>query len=423
MRWAGWSLVLGAAVTACVAPEVEEPVAEESAAATGELTLLPAARLATIRASLPRVADERLASILESRETIWYDRTAIVPGYQDSFGDNVIAPIGFRPNTIKPGMINLAVPGGHEKLFVTKGTFHFPFGISGAATDPPNMSVVDFWVPPRDSAGKPLPVVYWRRDPNQYTHKYVWSFPKGTVFGEVLYLTASNGAAYVFEIRTRTRELHQWRVDAFRPFPQASDLAAALEDVAPALAAKVKDESSVTAATLEASFFRSAFPRENGAKDVLPPLGEALAIKLLTETEFKSARGAVWKERGALKAWAPTASEPFSIVPRNNRAGFFEVSEASCERCHRDAGRPFKDWYPEVLAYGELWGEDENFTWHPFDASKFVDANGDVRNFNYDNRAIRSDFVNAGLVAKFDPAKHPAATYTEIPRAWRNFKY
>lgn len=399
------------------------------------LELLPPARLARIRAALPRVEDATLSAILESPSTIWYDRTVIIPGYQDSFGDNVIAPIGFRPNTIDPQMINLAVPGGHQKLFAKKGVFHFPFGVTGGADDAPNTFVVDFWAPPLDAEGKPLPVVWWRRDPNQYTHKYVWAFPKGTVFGEVLFITAPSGASYVYEIRTRTRELSRWRVDAFRPFPRAADLGAALEAgkathpewaTSPAVAALEAHlaRRTLVPATLKATHFASAFPAQAGAMDELPAIGdEALVVELLTKTPFRSARGVAWKEEGTLRTWAPTTKESFSIVPKSYKAGFLEVSEASCERCHRDAGRPFKDWYPEVLAYGEVWGEDETFSWHPFQTDKFVAPDGSVRNFNYDNRVIRPDFVAAGLIAKYDPAKHPSSHYTEIPRAWRSFAY
>ncbi len=391
------------------------------------LDLMPAARLADIRKRLPVVNDKALSEILCSASTIWYDRTTIIPGYQDSFGDNVVAPIGFRPNTIDKGLINLAVPGGHEDLFVTKGFFHFPFGVTGGADDAPNATVVDFWSVPLDAQGKPLPVTWWRRDPNGYTHKYVWAFPKGTVLGEVLLLTAEDGEQYVYEIRTRRRELDGWKVDAFRPFPRAIDLATALtkmsaQNVA-ALQAHLANTQTVQPASLSASHFASAFPAQQAGKDVLPSIDPALAKKLLTETVFTSAKGLAWKSNGSVTAWAPTTNDSFSIVPKNYKGGFLEVSDASCSRCHADAGRPFKDWYPDVLAYGELWGEDEIFSWHPFETSKFVNAQGAVVNFNYDNRVIRQDFVQKGLVAKWEAAKHPASVYKEIPRAWRSFVY
>ena len=103
--------------------------------------------------------------------------------------------------------------------------------------------------------------------------------------------------------------------------------------------------------------------------------------------------------------------------------GFLSVDDTTCSRCHADAGHPFVDFYPEVEAYGELWGMDETFSWHPFDASQFVDGNGDVLNFDYDNRQIRADFTDAGLVAPYDPAKHPTTVHKAIPRAWHDFQY
>ena len=100
-----------------------------------------------------------------------------------------------------------------------------------------------------------------------------------------------------------------------------------------------------------------------------------------------------------------------------------EVNETSCDSCHRDAGRPFKTWYDNILAYGELWGNDEIFTWHPFTLSNFVDANGEVVNFNNDNRIIRADMKAAGLIEPYVPSQHPASLYKRIVREWTDFSY
>jgi len=103
---------------------------------------------------------------------------------------------------------------------------------------------------------------------------------------------------------------------------------------------------------------------------------------------------------------------------------FLEVNEETCGRCHRDAGRPFRDWYDNILAYGELWGMDEAFTWHPFATERFVDtSSGRVREFNYDNREMRSDFVRGRVLVPYEPSRHPATRYDEIPRDWKGFSY
>lgn len=395
--------------------------------------IMPPPRLGMIAPRMPHVADPWLKGILESPDTMWYDKLSIIPGYQDSFGDNVQLPIGMRPNTIDRQMIDLAVPGGHAQLFVEHGLFHFPFGrgIGGAART--DNFVVDFWHVPRE-AGAILPVVWWQRDPNTYTHRVEWMFPAGTVLGEILF-QIDDGTWYPFEIRVRIRELDRWRVDVYRPFPRAEDLAAALDaaaeanpawrtaDVA-ALAAHARDSGTLRAASLGATHFAAAFPRLSGAEDVLPPLADpAILQALLMEVPFRSAKGIPWKQSGNLITHAATTDAGFHIVPRDYDGGFLEVSDEACRACHQDAGRPFRDYYDNVLAYGELWGEDESFTWHPFDAGNFVDADGDVRNFNHDNRRIRPDFTAGGVIVAYEPSRHPQTTWKKLPGPWKDYAY
>ena len=124
-----------------------------------------------------------------------------------------------------------------------------------------------------------------------------------------------------------------------------------------------------------------------------------------------------------MTAWAASAAGTGSIVPQGFNAAAIEVKEDSCDTCHRDAGRPFKTWYDNILAYGELWGNDEIFTWHPFTLANFVDAQGEVVNFNNDNRILRPDFKAAGLIAPYVPANHPASVYQRIVREWTDFAY
>ncbi|HUS27457.1 MAG TPA: hypothetical protein VMZ53_03080, partial [Kofleriaceae bacterium] len=172
--------------------------------------------------------------------------------------------------------------------------------------------------------------------------------------------------------------------------------------------------------------FTGAFAARNAGRDVLPELTASdaeLVHELLMTTPFVSARGSAWKQAGGMYAWAAAASGPGQIVPKNYNAAAIEVSEASCDSCHRDAGRPFKTWYDNILAYGELWGNDEIFTWHPFTLDRFVDGNGAVVNFNYDNRQIRPDFVAAALITAYSATNHPATFYKRIVRDWTDFAY
>jgi hypothetical protein len=414
---------------------VEDPCATPVAVPlTGRaLDLMPQGRLAEFAARVPCLAPGDLRATIESTRTFWYDKKSLTPGYQDSFGDNVVAPIGMRPNTIDSSLIDTAVPGGHAQIFVEHGVFHFPFGkpIGGVT----NVEVVDFWQLPQDG-GVTLPVVYWKRDPNQYTHRVEWMFPAGTVFGELLFMT-EDGVRYPFEIRTRTRTLDGWAVDVFRPFPRATDFADAIEAKREARAdwaASTALDALVTQLRAEAlepfhvgaTHFVGAFADRDAGRDSLPALSATdaeLVHQLLMTTPFTSSRGVAWKQAGGMYAWAAAASGPGQIVPKSFNAAAIEVNETSCDSCHRDAGRPFKTWYDNILAYGELWGNDEIFTWHPFTLDRFVDANGAVVNFNYDNRQIRPDFVAADLITALSATNHPATFYKRIVRDWTDFAY
>ncbi len=397
--------------------------------------LLPEAKVSQILTHLPPIWDNSLRETLDSPDTMFYDKTVIVPGYQDSFGDGTQLVIGFRPNTIKPVFIDLAVPGGHGNLFIRPGEFHFPFGRTGGVDDAANTWVVDFWRLPREN-GKFLPVVYKYREPNAYTHRWEWMFPVGTVFGELIFITDSRGQSHVFEIRTRTRELRSWAVDVFRPFPTAADFADALElkrREKPAwtssvsitkLVSHLRDNNTLSRRSLSAVHFSGAFDKTEGGVDLMPGLeDDSILAEMLHETTFRSARNTVWKKNASMKAYAGSTAAPFHIVPRNYNASFFEVTDQFCTRCHENAGRPFRDYYPQIMAYGELWGEDDTFSWHPFENKAFVDAKGEVVSFNDDNRKFRKDFLDAGLIAPYNAVSHGASRYQRINHAWKDYKY
>jgi hypothetical protein len=392
--------------------------------------IMEPSRLAFVAAHMPCVADPALVAILESPDTMWYDKHTIIQGYQDSAGDNVEFPIGFRPNTIEPDLI---VTGGHEALFEKIGVFHFPFG-RPLGTPDGAVEVVDFWKLPRQD-GKLLPVVWWYRNPNSFTWRVEWIFPKGTVFGEILFEVAPDGTRWPFEIRTRTRSLDGWETDLMRAFNRAEDMAAALiakraerpewqaaSDIS-ALIAHLQDPTTLVAGKLTSSNFPTAFAEHDGGRDVLPAVGDVSILEqLLGQASFSSARGQWWKKNGSLGAYAPTTDAGFHVVPTSYVGGYFDVSK-DCDTCHRDAGHPFKDYYEFVELYGELWGGDEIFSWHPFRADKFVDADGNVLNFNNDNREIRPDFINGGVVKQYDPSADPQTIYKRIMREWADYSY
>ena len=74
-----------------------------------------------------------------------------------------------------------------------------------------------------------------------------------------------------------------------------------------------------------------------------------------------------------------------------------EVSNAACARCHQHVSRPLKDLDGRIVLYGEVWGEDQVFTWHPFeiDSAAFSTSEG--------NRKLNRRMVTAGLVIEGRP--------------------
>lgn len=399
------------------------------------VTLLPEAEVDALLARMPPIFDFWLAGIIQSRDTVWYDKKAIVPGYQDSFGDGREFPVGFRPNTLQPFHIDGAVPGGHARLFRRKGEFHFPLGRTGHPDDAMNTSVIDFWKLPRQ--GKKLqPVVWWRRRPTSFHNRVEWMFPIGTVFGEVIQIEASDGSQHVFEIRTRTRLADGWESDVFRPFVTSDELLSAVERKrrlstrwsssasASRLTDYLKNPLTLVSETLGPVALKLSFAPITGGVDYLPEADEALWKELLSENGFQSAKGRVWKQSGSLQTFAASTKSNFSIVPRNYNASHFEVSDNFCSRCHQDAGRPIKDYEFMIQLYGEMWGEDETFSWHPFDTKAFVDvATGNVVSFSNENRRFRQDFLNAGLLEEYNTSVHPQTQYKRIQRAWHNYVY
>jgi hypothetical protein len=404
-----------------------------AAADKSPLRIMPEARFKTFVNLLPRISDPVIHTVVHGWETYWYDKASIVPGYQDSYGDNSSFPVGMRPNTVQKSLV--APAGGWDSLFARRGEFHFPFGRPTGVNDAQNTFVVNFWSPPRIN-GKPLPTVWWNYQPNTWTRRIEWMFPRATIFGEVIFIINKEGKYFPLEVRTRERTLTDWTVDIFRPFPTARDLAEALRIRRPErpewansasiqrLIDHLENEETLVPASLTTTNFNSSWARVDGFMDFLPALDDnSILEELLRTTTFKSVKAKQWKQTASVSTSAASTRADFSIVPKNFNAGLFEVSDAFCSRCHQDAGRPIRDFYRDVMLYGEIWGEDETFSWHPFDASRFVDSSGTAININPDNRKFRQDFLDAGILEQYSAAKHPASEYRKIPRAWKGYVY
>jgi hypothetical protein len=127
-------------------------------------------------------------------------------------------------------------------------------------------------------------------------------------------------------------------------------------------------------------------------------------------TTFQSAEGVTWRigTNGVTTA-APSTDASFHIVPAKYDAGFIDVDSASCIRCHStvnqnvDRFQGGRDWY------GRIRGSDGIFSFHPFDPSS-ISYNG------YPNSVrMRDEMIEAGLLERFDPDRHPNSIYHDVP--------
>lgn len=368
--------------------------------------------------NLPNIADTQLNKALHSEDTIWYDEDSMVFVYQDSFG-NPTGPEGLRANRVAYDVGSTAVEPDIKALteYFELQTFKYPFSITAGRLDRANSEAIYFWQPPRDAAGKYIPVAWWKSGSHWH-----WVFPKGTILGELL-LVRDNSAPsewYVHEVRTRVREINSWRTDIFRPFTKASDFAAAIKKLRnnwqetdlKQLVNHLEDSSTLTPAKLDSKSYEKAVPSISGFYDKLPATKDyALIRSLLRKTVFKSAMNAEWKRSGNKVTFAPATDADFHIVPKHHIAGLLENTEASCMRCHNHTGQPLGQLDKRAILYGEIWGEDQVFTWHPFKPITEIYSVSD------DSRIAHPKLVEAGLLLQKKPAANDPI-YRELPKAY-----
>ena len=379
--------------------------------------LLDAATLATYRAALPKVGWTRLSKILESPSTLFWDKATIPPAYQDTVGDGSSLPFGARLNSTGKSLI---VPEG-QKLFSDDGkTWAFPFGHTAGTDGADDLFIVNFLALPAEG-GALLPVAY-RIDTGTVSglpiKRWNWSFPTGTIVGEILMLR--DGSSLVTsEIRTRERFSDGWATDAFRPFPTASTLAAAVQAKRPAwqsasklnaLVTALGDTTTLAPKHVDSPAFSNLVTLDGAVDAPLPAAGDdALVRELLTTTTFVGSYGTVWKAAagsGGLKAFGaagPDAASGLSIVPHGADLGLLEVRETTCRKCHDQGGTFIGDLVDQAILYGDIWGVDRIFSFHPFEPSQ-IDASGN------ENRSVRSGLE--GIVKAYDPAAHPSSRYS-----------
>jgi hypothetical protein len=367
--------------------------------------LVSAHRDRQLRAQLPQVEEQRVQQVLQDPALILFSDAEMPPAYQDwSSG---------LPGVHSPDY-NISANGSEP---YGNGNVEFPWGTPAGTHRAVGVSSFRFLWLPTDEAGRRLPVVWYRKFlRGSSSQGYAWTFPVGTVVGEVLRMRAPDGKSHTFEIRLREREYGEWAVDVFRPFPTAADLAERIKALRPqweqdANLKRLVDHLEKSAPLkrhilADANHSLSVFRQSMGI-DTLPPVGDDdLVIQLLNETPFRSALGQVWRtgSNGTATA-APTTLAAFHVVPRNYDAGFIEVDRVSCQRCHETVNRHVNDFEFGRDWYGRIRGSDGIFSFHPFSQGS-VSRNGYGLPVRMNQR-----LVAARLLERFDRRKHSGSTY------------
>ena len=348
-----------------------------------DIQLVSDKQLEFFRQSLPEI-DEPVASVLADPNVIFYDISVIPPAYQ--FWNRGFSGLHSPAYNISGGA-DFAGRGNANREF----PWHKP---GGTRVGDGTRSAKFLLLPRQPNSDEPWPVVWFQ--PNALIG---WVFPKDTVIGEVLYL--QHGDEWlVFEIRTRTREINDWAVDVFRPFPSQASLVQALiskgeVELADQIANGRGQTYRVTSGRLSNAFSQSA------TMQVLPRIPQEIATQLLKETKFTSAVGDEWTP----EIDAATTAQVASIVPPNYTAAHLGNDRVGCANCHKDTAvravtfnRP-REWY------GRVRGNDGIFSFHPFTRGS-ISPNGVSRPVR-----IREDFKRAGVVEKFNGARHPNTVY------------
>ena len=391
-------------------PPVAAPDGGPSSIAVTQL--LDPATLATYKAALPKVGWTRLGKIFQSPSTLYWDKAAIPQAYQDTVGDGTSLPYGARLNSAGSSLI---VPQG-RKLFSADGqTWSYPFGHTAGADASSNAFIVNFMSLPMEG-GKLLPIAYRIETEGVQglpVKRWNWSFPKGTIVGEIIML--KDGSSLVTsEIRVRERFADSWATDAFRPFPTATTLAAAIKQKRPAwqsatnlkaLVQALEGSASLVAKHVDSPSFSNLVTLDGAVDAPLPDVGDdALVRDLLTTTTFVGSYGTSWKTSGAQHAFGATGpASGLSVVPNKFDLGLLEVRESTCTKCHDQGGYFIGDLVDQAILYGDVWGVDRIFSFHPFDPAR-IDASG------AENRSVRAGLT--GIVVPYDVAKHPLSSYS-----------
>jgi len=386
-----------------------------------EPSLMDRSQNEAYRKALPSTKDERLLSIISDKHLMFYTDNEIPKAHQDWEG-SLQGILDSRGNV----SANRTEPFGN-------GNKEFPWGAPAGTHLSNGVTSIRFLLLPRDEHGSIYPVVYYQipkisygkrtlpdgtnisADERFYREGWAWTFPKGTIVGEVLMISDSRGNRHVFEIRTRSRSIDRWAVNVYRPFPTANDLLIAVKKLDNwEKNAKLRNLVTHLEGSLSSDHYTLADTQPDKSvfkqirqQDFLPAIDEDVAITLLHKTPFSSSLDVVWRGDGEYAPHAPTTEADFHIVPKRYAAGFINVTTNSCMQCHKETNQHVHEFDIRRDWYGRIRGSDGIFSFHPFDHGCITQSGGQPVSFN-------KKMIDAGIIAPFDPSKHSNAVYQRI---------
>lgn len=370
-----------------------------------------------IKLILPETSDAKLNRILSSADMFYYNTDIIKKAHQDWEG---------ATQGILDSRYNISA--SKNELY-GNANIEFPWGTPAGMHLNKNSGSYKFIYLPRDKNNKLLPIVYFKGEIYSYgvrtlkdgslaqrndlvnTNGWSWMFPNGAIVGEILFITHEKNK-YIFEIRTRTRQIDKWVSNVYRPFPTSADLLNALKqqpqsaDVV-ALSEHLKTkELSKPVMVADTQPDREVF-RQMKSEDYLPPLNDIIVIKLLRSTTFSSALGTTWRGSGEYAPHAPTTNSEFHIVPKDYKGGHIEVSSKSCMRCHSGTNLHVDEFDVRRDWYGRVRGSDGIFSFHIFD-------NDDIKFKNVKDFRFNKKLIDAGIIAEYNQSIHDKSIYAKI---------
>lgn len=396
--------------------------------AEAQIQIMPAEQVEALRRALPTTVGDKWQEYFNDPDTGFYTMKEMPAAYQHADAGLIVGnvQVGFEPtrrvssfhsalNNISGDARETQKPdglGGNANI-----EFPWRMGLAGGTDISEGIAgTFKMWRLPKRDGGGVWPVAWFndvadgsRMGPHSVLN---WVFPNGTWFAEVLFMRDSKGILHVWEVRVRVREKDYWDVDLLKPFVTSKQLATRLEKEGHLqLASAVNADRPLKEERLVDRLHRKKAFEGVGGVDVLPHLGEDLAAHLLDNTPFDSAIGAVWHEgTNGVKSLAPTASEPFSIVPPGYHGTFLGNDTNTCKNCHKHTLHHVDEFDVVRQWYGRVRGADQIFSWHPVEPSS-VSPNG----FRHETH-LRRAFVEAGMLEHYDKAKHPPEMYSALPK-------